>query len=155
MGNRTPLYKQEPPCNHSWCNKNNRDPALAEAPVYYIDHNIYIVITMYIRRAYGSSIVRPKMSYIPRSMGLLLRFTWIFVLSNIDKVVWSVVQIFVDHKRSFPRWGQLVHISLILDEPEHQIAFLKSSDFNPAVVIMTQVLLVNRRTSRCNITLLI
>ena len=55
--------------------KKDRDPALAEAPVYYIDHNIYIVITMYIRRACGSSIVRPKMSYIPWPLGLLLRFT--------------------------------------------------------------------------------
>ena len=42
---------------------------------------------MYIRRVGGSGVVRPKMSNIPRPVGLLLRFTRVFVLSNIDKVL--------------------------------------------------------------------
>ena len=42
---------------------------------------------MYIMRAGGSSVIRPKLSYVPRPAGLLLRLTRVFVLSNIDKVV--------------------------------------------------------------------
>ena len=38
---------------------------------------------MYISRACSSSIVGPEMSNIPRPVGLLLRFTCVFVLSNI------------------------------------------------------------------------
>ena len=48
-----------------------------------------------------------------------------------------------------------MHISLILDKPEHQVAFLKGSGFNPAAVITAQILLVSRRTSRRKVTLLI
>ena len=77
------------------------------------------------------------------------------MLSNINEVVWPVVQIFADHKGPFPRWGQLVHIRLILDEPEHQVTFLKGSGLNPAAVITAQVLLVNRRAGCCQVTLLI
>ena len=68
--------------------KNGRGPALAGMPVYYIDdHNIYIVKNMCIRGAYGSGVVRSKMSYIPRSASLLLLLARVFVLSNIDEVV--------------------------------------------------------------------
>ena len=42
---------------------------------------------MYIIRAGSSSVVRPKMSNIPRPTGLLLRLMRVFMLSNIDKVV--------------------------------------------------------------------
>ena len=42
---------------------------------------------MYIMRASGSSVVRPKMSDIPRPAGLFLRLTRVFVLSSIDRVV--------------------------------------------------------------------
>ena len=89
-------------CKHTWCKKEQRPRFSWGSSLLY---NIYIVISMYIRRARGSSIVRPKKSYIPRLLGLLLWFTWVFVLSNIDEVVWPVVSIFADHKRSFPRWG--------------------------------------------------
>ena len=74
-------------------------------PIYYIDHNIYIVKNMYMIGAYGSGVVGPKMSNIPRPVGLLLQLAWVFVLSNIDNVVSPVVQILVDHKGSFPWWG--------------------------------------------------
>ena len=60
---------------------------------------------MYIRKAYGSGVVGPKEIYVPRPPGLLLRFTRVCVLSNINEVVWSVVQILADHKGAFPRWG--------------------------------------------------
>ena len=62
---------------------------------------------MYIRVAYGSSIVRPKESYVPWPLCLLLRLTRVFMLSNINEVVGSVVQIFADHKGSFPRGDNL------------------------------------------------
>ena len=48
-----------------------------------------------------------------------------------------------------------MHVSLILDEPEHQIPFLKGSSFNLAAMITMQILLVNRRASRCKVTLYI
>ena len=48
-----------------------------------------------------------------------------------------------------------MHISLILDEPKHQISFLKGSGSNPATVITTKILLVNRRSGGCDVTLFI
>ena len=42
---------------------------------------------MYIMRAGGSSVIRPKLSYVPRPTGLLLRFTRIFMLPNINEVI--------------------------------------------------------------------
>ena len=39
-------------------------------------HNIYMAeISMYTTRAGSSSVVRPKLSYVPRPTGLFLRFT--------------------------------------------------------------------------------
>ena len=68
--------------------------------------NIYMAYrNMYITRAGGSSVIRPKLSYVPRPTGLLLRLAWIFVLPNVDKVVWPVVQVLADHKGPFPRRG--------------------------------------------------
>ena len=52
---------------------NGRGPTLVRMPVYYIDHNIYIVKNMYMIGAYGSGVVRPKMSNIPWPAGLHLR----------------------------------------------------------------------------------
>ena len=66
--------------------------------LYYTNHNIYIGKSMYITRARGSGVIRPKMSNIPRPAGLLLRLAWVLVLSNINEVVWPVVQIFADTK---------------------------------------------------------
>ena len=48
-----------------------------------------------------------------------------------------------------------MHISLILDEPEHQIAFLKGFGFNPTAVITSEILLINRRSCCYKITLFI
>ena len=31
--------------------KQNRDPTLADAPVYYIDYNIYIIIIIYMKKS--------------------------------------------------------------------------------------------------------
>ena len=42
---------------------------------------------MYIMRAGGSSVVRPKLSYVPRPTGLLLRFTRVFMLPDINEVI--------------------------------------------------------------------
>ena len=48
--------------------KKDRGPALL------LYHNIYMAErNMYIMRAGGSSVVRPKLSYVPRPTGLLLR----------------------------------------------------------------------------------
>ena len=44
------------------------------------------------------SIVRPEMSYIPRPAGLLLQFKGVLALSNIDEIIWPVVQILADTK---------------------------------------------------------
>ena len=69
-------------------------------------HNIYMSeINMYTTRAGSSSVIRPKLSDIPRPTGLLLRFTRIFTLPNINEVIWPVVQVLTDHKGPFPRWG--------------------------------------------------
>ena len=101
----TLIYKAEAP---KWpktrCLKRKR-----QRPCFNRDADFIILIiiytqNMYIRRTGGSGVVRPKMSNIPRPVGLLLRLTWVFVLSNIDKVVWPVVQILPDHKGSFSRW---------------------------------------------------
>ena len=62
---------------------------------------------MYIRRAYNSGVVRPKESYVPWPLCPLLRLTLVFMLSNINEVVGSVVQIFANHKGSFPREDNL------------------------------------------------
>ena len=91
------------PCETTHDVKKEQRPCFSRG--FGLLYNIYIVINMYIRKVCGSSLVRPKKGYIPRPLGLLLRFTWVFVLSNINEVVWPVVQIFADHKRSFPRWG--------------------------------------------------
>ena len=48
-----------------------------------------------------------------------------------------------------------MHICSILDEPEHQVTFLKGPGFNPAAMITMQILLLYRRTSRRQVTLLI
>ena len=53
---------------------------ISESGRYQYDHlgascNIYIVKNIYILRAGGSSIVRPKLSYVPRPTGLFLRLT--------------------------------------------------------------------------------
>ena len=48
-----------------------------------------------------------------------------------------------------------MHIRLILDEPEHYVAFLKGYASNPAAMIAMQVLLVNRRAGYCQVSLLI
>ena len=42
---------------------------------------------MYTTRAGSSSVIRPKLSDIPRPTGLLLRFTRIFTLPNINEVI--------------------------------------------------------------------
>ena len=120
-----------------------------------LDHNIYMDENMYNTRANGSGVIRPKMSNVPRSAGLLLRCAWVLVVSNINEVVGSVVQVFADHKGSFPRWGELVHICLILDKPEHQVTLLKGSSFNLSTMIATQILLVYHRTSLRKVTLFI
>ena len=46
-------------------------------------------------------------------------------------------------------------ICLILDEPEHKVAFLEDPGFDPAVMITAQVLLVNRGASCGHITLFV
>ena len=70
--------------NLFWGGKKDRGPAL----LLYVIYTQYKYIHI---RAGGSSIVRPKMSDIPRPAGLLFRLTWVFVLSNIDEVIWPIV----------------------------------------------------------------
>ena len=59
-------------CNntHFWKRAKDRGPALL------LYHNIYMAeINMYITRVGSSSVVRPKLSYVPRPTGLFLRLT--------------------------------------------------------------------------------
>ena len=46
-----------------------------------------------------------------------------------------------------------MHISLVLDEPKHQISFLKGSGSDSAIVITTKILLVNCRAGSCYVML--
>ena len=63
--------------------KKDRGPALLLIIIY-----IYMSeINMYTTRAGSSSVVRPKLSYVPWPMGLLLRFTRIFMLPNVNEVI--------------------------------------------------------------------
>ena len=79
--------------------KKDRGPALL------LYHNIYMAErNMYTTRAGGSSVVRPKMSNIPWPAGPFLQRAWVLVVPNINKVMWPIIQILVDHKGSFPRW---------------------------------------------------
>ena len=66
----TSCLSRKPLCNQkTYWGKNDRGPALAGMPIYYSDHNIYIVKNMYIRRACGSGVIRPKMSNISMAGG--------------------------------------------------------------------------------------
>ena len=71
-------------CNntHFWKRAKDRGPALL------LYHNIYMAeINMYITRVGSSSVVRPKLSYVPRPAGLLLRFTQVLMLPDINEVI--------------------------------------------------------------------
>ena len=47
---------------------------------------------MYTTRAGSSSVIRPKLSDIPRPTGLFLRLSCIFMLPNVKEVIRPVVQ---------------------------------------------------------------
>src|SRR3954464_14793654 len=77
------------------------------------------------------------------------------MLSNIYQVVRPIMQILADNKRPFPRRRQFMHLGLILNESKHQISLLKGSGPDPATVVATKILLVNRRASSCYVSLFI
>ena len=70
---------------HIWRRKKDRCPVLLLV-IIYIQRR-----SMYIMRAGGSSVVRPEMGNIPRPAGLLLRLTWVCMLSNVNEVIWPIV----------------------------------------------------------------
>ena len=104
-------HKPDPPLSHHviFAMKTIRayvEEKKGQRSCFIAYHNIYMVErNMYTTRAGGSSVVRPKLSYVPRPTGLFLRLTWIFVLPNVNEVIWPVVQVLADHKGPFPRRG--------------------------------------------------
>ena len=74
-------HKPDPPFKSS-CNlviKTTRaylEEKKGQRSCFIAYHNIYMAErNMYIMRAGGSSVVRPKLSYVPRPTGLFLRLT--------------------------------------------------------------------------------
>ena len=61
--------------------KKDRGPALLLIIIY-----TWRIEICTFTRAGGSSVIRPKLSYVPRPTGLFLRLTCIFVLPNVNKV---------------------------------------------------------------------
>ena len=59
---------------------------------------------MYISRANGSGIVRPKMSYVPRPVGLPLMYVSLYALEYRSDSMTRCAD-FADHERSLPWWG--------------------------------------------------
>jgi hypothetical protein len=64
------------------------------------------------------------------------------VLAHIREVVGIIAEHTADSEWPLPRWGQLVHALLVLDEPEDKVAFLKGATADVVTVLAPEALLV-------------
>src|SRR3954471_5598728 len=79
----------------------------------------------------------PEEVYIPWS--LVVEFA---VPTDVDEVVGVVAKYSPDGEWSLPRRGELVHALLVLDEAQHQVAFLEGASPHPPAVVAAESLLV-------------
>jgi hypothetical protein len=94
---------------------------------------------------------------IPGTLCLLVGVVSLVLLRllRINKVVCPVAQHSADDEWSLPMKGQHVHAFGVLDQPEHEVSFAKFMRKDLPAVIVSQLLLVERRSGQGQLTRLL
>jgi hypothetical protein len=83
--------------------ENDRYPEFQGRRLLFIIDNIYIRGMYKIPRARTLGVIGSQMSYIPGPVGLFFRCSRLLLRPKINQIIRPIINIFADHKGSFPR----------------------------------------------------